>query len=114
MTTKRQCGAQRLGKAHITGEAVSSPEHTSERLPQSRSINNIPSQLLAVVHKASEAIVHRTLFENPFPASTELSEWISDTWQEALNSRSQSFEECSAVYRREVQYTRVSEPSDWL
>jgi hypothetical protein len=55
-----------------------------------------------IVDSAGETIVHRTLFEDPFPTSNKLSDWINDAWKAAFDQSRQQYERCSLLCRREV------------
>ena len=62
----------------------------------------VRDDLRPIVEAASTLINHRTLFECPFPAGTELSEWVTDSWIEAFEAAGRTYEECPDVCRREV------------
>ena len=73
-----------------------------ERLPNSRSLLVIPSNLLAPVMYASDLIVNSTLVENAFPTAVELTAWVDKAWKMAYRESGEKMEECTAVCRREV------------
>ena len=97
---KRDQAAGELDQIRVGDPGIS--EANDRKLPQSRSLSTIKSDLLPVVKKAGEIIVRRTLLENPFASASEHSDWISSARIDTFGELKRAFEDCNRLCRREV------------